>query len=254
MARDARIIMEKLGPTYVKAGQMMSVRPDIIGTRAMNELAKLQDSVPRFDGAVARKVSCRPRGAAARLLLCSLESRLRSSLAFLSRGRFNSHRRIRSQNPAPTPNHRRKRTTPHSGPRGGARPPDRGGVRGFPGGARRRRVARAGVPRQAARDGRDRRREGAAPADPRDGVEGPVRAAQGGGGVPGAHRPLRAAAGARWATLSHLVLPIAQLLWQFTGPSPLAGCAAKAQRAALRVNTNSEPSRGSAAPPQTLLL
>jgi predicted unusual protein kinase regulating ubiquinone biosynthesis (AarF/ABC1/UbiB family) len=56
VARDARILMEKRGPTYVKAGQMMSVRPDIIGTRAMVELAKLQDGVPRFDSAIARKV------------------------------------------------------------------------------------------------------------------------------------------------------------------------------------------------------
>lgn len=60
VARDARIIMEKLGPTYVKAGQMMSVRPDIIGQRAMTELAKLQDSVPRFDSAVARQANALP--------------------------------------------------------------------------------------------------------------------------------------------------------------------------------------------------
>ena len=29
LARDARISIEKLGPTYVKMGQMMSVRPDV---------------------------------------------------------------------------------------------------------------------------------------------------------------------------------------------------------------------------------
>lgn len=60
VAGDARVIMEKLGPTYVKAGQMMSVRPDIIGQRAMTELAKLQDSVPRFDSAVARQARAAP--------------------------------------------------------------------------------------------------------------------------------------------------------------------------------------------------
>lgn len=56
LARDARVIMEKLGPTYVKMGQMMSVRPDIIGQDAMDELAVLQDSVPVFDNETARKV------------------------------------------------------------------------------------------------------------------------------------------------------------------------------------------------------
>jgi len=53
LARDARLIMERLGPTYIKAGQMMSVRPDVVGPRAMAELTKLQDAVPRFDTATA---------------------------------------------------------------------------------------------------------------------------------------------------------------------------------------------------------
>lgn len=30
LAKDARISIEKLGPTYVKMGQMMSVRPDVL--------------------------------------------------------------------------------------------------------------------------------------------------------------------------------------------------------------------------------
>jgi len=33
--------MEKLGPTYVKLGQLLSIRPDIVGEVAMNELKKL---------------------------------------------------------------------------------------------------------------------------------------------------------------------------------------------------------------------
>ena len=53
LARDAREIMERLGPTYIKVGQMMSVRPDVVGPRAMAELQKLQDAVPRFPTAAA---------------------------------------------------------------------------------------------------------------------------------------------------------------------------------------------------------
>jgi len=45
IAKDARIAMEKLGPTYVKLGQLLSIRPDIVGEVAMNELKALQDNV-----------------------------------------------------------------------------------------------------------------------------------------------------------------------------------------------------------------
>ena len=53
LARDARKIMEKLGPTYIKAGQMMSVRPDVLPQVALDELAILQDSVKPFDTTIA---------------------------------------------------------------------------------------------------------------------------------------------------------------------------------------------------------
>lgn len=49
LARDARIIFEKLGPTYIKMGQMMSVRPDVLPPEALTELKFLQDSVKPFD-------------------------------------------------------------------------------------------------------------------------------------------------------------------------------------------------------------
>jgi len=53
LARDARIIFEKLGPTYIKMGQMMSVRPDVLPPAALKELSILQDSVKPFDTQVA---------------------------------------------------------------------------------------------------------------------------------------------------------------------------------------------------------
>ena len=53
LARDARVIIEKLGPTYIKAGQMMSVRPDVLPQAALDELAILQDAVKPFETATA---------------------------------------------------------------------------------------------------------------------------------------------------------------------------------------------------------
>ena len=40
-----RLILEELGPTYIKLGQMMSTRPDIIPSTIILELEKLQDKV-----------------------------------------------------------------------------------------------------------------------------------------------------------------------------------------------------------------
>lgn len=44
-----RMILEELGPTYVKLGQLLSMRHDIIPPAYAKEFAKLQDEVPQFD-------------------------------------------------------------------------------------------------------------------------------------------------------------------------------------------------------------
>ena len=41
-----RMAMEELGPTFVKLGQVLSTRPDLLPPAYVAELAKLQDSVP----------------------------------------------------------------------------------------------------------------------------------------------------------------------------------------------------------------
>ena len=43
-----RKVLEELGPTFVKLGQILATRPDLIPLKYVNELAKLQDSVPSF--------------------------------------------------------------------------------------------------------------------------------------------------------------------------------------------------------------
>src|SRR5512141_2756393 len=47
-AMRLRLALEALGPVFVKFGQMLSTRRDLIPTDIADELAKLQDQVPPF--------------------------------------------------------------------------------------------------------------------------------------------------------------------------------------------------------------
>lgn len=49
------LALTHLGPAFVKLGQALSVRPDLIGDELADNLASLQDRLPAFDGADARK-------------------------------------------------------------------------------------------------------------------------------------------------------------------------------------------------------
>jgi len=49
-----RLALEELGPIFVKFGQALSTRRDLLPTDIADELARLQDSVPPFPGALAR--------------------------------------------------------------------------------------------------------------------------------------------------------------------------------------------------------
>ena len=55
-ARELRQIVTSLGPAYIKLGQALSIRPDILSPAAMNELQKLCDKVPSFEDEVAMQV------------------------------------------------------------------------------------------------------------------------------------------------------------------------------------------------------
>lgn len=52
-AAELRTVLTRLGPTFVKLGQALSVRPDIIGPEAMGELRALCDAVPSFSNKIA---------------------------------------------------------------------------------------------------------------------------------------------------------------------------------------------------------
>jgi ubiquinone biosynthesis protein len=52
--RRLREALERLGPIFVKFGQVLSTRRDLLPPEVADELAKLQDSVPPFPAAVAR--------------------------------------------------------------------------------------------------------------------------------------------------------------------------------------------------------
>lgn len=49
-----RIVLEKLGPIFVKFGQLLSTRRDLLPDDIVEELEKLQDRVPPFPGKIAK--------------------------------------------------------------------------------------------------------------------------------------------------------------------------------------------------------
>ena len=54
LAVRIRLALEDLGPIFVKFGQALSTRPDLLPPKLITELEKLQDKVPPFAGHIAR--------------------------------------------------------------------------------------------------------------------------------------------------------------------------------------------------------
>jgi aarF domain-containing kinase len=52
-AGELRDTITSLGPFYIKIGQALSIRPDVLSPRSMVELQKLCDKVPSFDSKIA---------------------------------------------------------------------------------------------------------------------------------------------------------------------------------------------------------
>jgi len=55
-AIQLRQLLTRLGPTFIKVGQALSTRPDLVRKDYLDELVKLQDQLPPFDNALAYKI------------------------------------------------------------------------------------------------------------------------------------------------------------------------------------------------------
>ncbi|TCV96249.1 2-octaprenylphenol hydroxylase [Luteibacter rhizovicinus] len=68
-----RLALNELGPIFVKAGQVLSTRRDLVPADVADELALLQDQVPPFPGTEARAIVERELGASVDTLFASFD-------------------------------------------------------------------------------------------------------------------------------------------------------------------------------------
>jgi len=73
-AERLRMVFEELGPTYIKLGQALSTRPDLIPFEFIRELSKLQDDVPVFPFPQAVEIIEKELGSAPEDLFESIEA------------------------------------------------------------------------------------------------------------------------------------------------------------------------------------
>ena len=72
-ARECAELLAALGPAFIKAGQALSTRPDIVPPVLLEELAQLQDQLPGFDSALAMACIEEDLGAPLEEIFSSLE-------------------------------------------------------------------------------------------------------------------------------------------------------------------------------------
>ena len=69
-----RLLLERLGPTFVKAGQMLALRPDYVPLEYAEALRSLYDAVPPFPSAEAQRIVEAELGAPLMQLFAQFES------------------------------------------------------------------------------------------------------------------------------------------------------------------------------------
>ena len=72
-AKQASNLLAELGPAFIKAGQALSTRPDIVPPVLLEELSRLQDQLPAFSSDLARACIAEDLGAPVHELFGSLE-------------------------------------------------------------------------------------------------------------------------------------------------------------------------------------
>ncbi|OSI37210.1 ubiquinone biosynthesis regulatory protein kinase UbiB [Neisseria dumasiana] len=91
-----RLALENLGPIFVKFGQVLSTRPDLIPPAYAQELAKLQDRVPPFDAELSRHQIEASLGHSIETLYAEFETRpvASASIAQVHKARLHSGEQV----------------------------------------------------------------------------------------------------------------------------------------------------------------
>ena len=91
-ARQLRDLLADLGPSFIKIGQALSSRPDLVPKVYLTELAELQDRLPPFSSRIAREVIREELGAPADEVFAELSEApvAAASLGQVYRGRLHS--------------------------------------------------------------------------------------------------------------------------------------------------------------------
>jgi len=91
-----RKVLEALGPTYIKFGQIMSSRPDILSPEFIQELEKLQSSVSPFEGDIALAIIEQELGKTCKEIFKSFDKEplASASIAQVHKGTLNDGRSV----------------------------------------------------------------------------------------------------------------------------------------------------------------